>query len=88
MFNGEIADRRGRPRTPRSRLPLALGILHEPALAQVGQRVIRGHRYQTGHGASAHRHDHLSTIGSVADVAAELIVQFADADLTLERMLM
>lgn len=63
-------------------------VLHEPALAQVSQWVIGGHRCQAGHGASAHRHDHLSPIGSVADVAAELIVQLADTDLTLERLLM
>lgn len=87
MLSDEIADRCGRPRTLRSRLPRALGVLYEPALSQIGQRVIGGYRCQPGDGASAHRHDHLATVGGVADVAAELVVQLADADLTLERLM-
>jgi hypothetical protein len=65
-----------------------LRLLDQSTLTQVSERVIGSHRGQSCDPAAAHRHDDFSAGCSVADVAAELVVQFAHADLMLERLLM
>jgi hypothetical protein len=69
-------------------MPLALWLLDESALAQISEWVIDDHRRQSCDAPAAHRHDDLAAGGGVTDVAAELVVQFTYADLTLERLLM
>jgi hypothetical protein len=69
-------------------MPLALWLLDESALTQISEWVIGEHRRQSCDTPAAHRHDDLAAGCSVANVAAELVVQLTHADLTLERLLM
>jgi len=89
LFGDEIAHRHAGRRTPAGpRMPLALRLLDETTLSQISERVIGSNRGQSCDTAAAHGHDDFAAGCSVADVAAELVVQLTHTDLTLERVLM
>lgn len=56
--------------------------------AQILQRVDLVHGNQACDATAAHGHDHLAAVLDVLDVAAEPVVQLADADLRLQRFAM
>jgi hypothetical protein len=66
--------------------PLGLGWLtHEPACAQIGERVSFIHGRKPGDSPATHRHDHLATLSGVVHVSTQLIVQLSDTNLGLRR---
>jgi hypothetical protein len=60
----------------------------EAASAQIRQGVEFIHRDEARDAAAAHRHDDLGAVLDVLDVAAEAVVQLADAHLGLQRLAM
>lgn len=66
-------------------MPLPQRLLDEATGTQVGKRVVFRYRRQPRHAAATDRDHDLTALGGVTNVAAELIVQLANTDLTLER---
>jgi hypothetical protein len=62
---------------------LAPRLLDKAAGAQIGKSVVIREARQPRDAATSHRHDDLTALGGVVDVAAELIVQLTDPDLAL-----
>lgn len=69
---------------PAGALPRPVWITDQPAGTQVRQWIDTFHRRQAGDPATPHRHHDLAAGTDVAQVAAELIMQLAHADLGLQ----
>jgi hypothetical protein len=67
-----------RPAPTRSRW-----LTDQAARTQIGERLATIDRHQAGDLPTAHRHDDLGSVLDLLDVAAQVIVQLADADLRL-----
>jgi hypothetical protein len=57
---------------------------NQAASAQIRQGVEFIHRDEARDATATHRHDNLCAVLDVLDVAAEAVVQFADAHLSLQ----
>lgn len=89
LLGNEVRYRLKRPQSVPCPGPLGLGRLsHEPACTQIGERISLAHRRKPGHPPATHRHDHLATLGDMAHVSAQLIVQLTDTNLVLRQWLM
>jgi hypothetical protein len=76
------------PCSSRARAARRRRLANQAAGAQIRQRVdlINGH--QARDATAAHRHDDLGAVLDVLDVAAQAVVQLADANLRLQRFAM
>jgi hypothetical protein len=86
----EVGHRLGgfQPRAFSARVTGRARLANQAAGAQVCEGVKLIHRDETRDASAAHRHDDLGTALDVLDVAAEAVVQLADADLSLQRFAM
>jgi hypothetical protein len=83
----EVGHGRGGPE-PRSSCARAARrgrFANQAACAQICQRVDLVDGDQARDATAPHRHDDLGTVLDVLDVAAEAVVQLADANLSLQR---
>jgi hypothetical protein len=63
-------------------------LANQAASAQIRERIDLVDGNQASDATAAHRHDHLAAVLHVLDVAAQAVVQLADANLRLERFAM
>ena len=76
------------PCSSRARAARRRRLAHQAASAQICQGIDLVDGNQARDAPASHRHDHLAAVLDVLDVAAQAVVQLADAHLSLQRFAM